>query len=273
MSTPQPPEERLFSLRNKWFTWSVGLTVGTAAVSILIGFVWLPSAKKDPQFSGLWNAICSAAGVPRQWGEVQTPVAPTEKLSTVVLTPDTFVATNSLSIGRGATLSLRCTMCHGPQGLSYANSPNLAGQYESVIYKQLRDFQSGARVNAVMSPMARNLSDQDMKDLAAYYASLPRLRIGRAGAPPMPEIVASGAPMRNIPPCAACHGPANGKPGAPWLEGEPEVYIRAQLLAFASGDRHNDTSEQMRNVARQMTPDEIDAAARFYSASPPPQTP
>lgn len=98
-----------------------------------------------------------------------------------MLTPDTFAAANSLSIGRGATLSLRCTMCHGPQGLSYANSPNLAGQYEDVVYKELRDFQSGARVNPVMSPMARNLSDEDMKDLAAYYASLPRLRVGAVG--------------------------------------------------------------------------------------------
>lgn len=146
-----------------------------------------------------------------------------------------------------------------------------AGQYEDVIYKQLRDFQSGARVNPVMSPMAQNLSDQDMKDLAAYYAFLSRLRVGRVGAPPMPEIVASGAPMRNIPPCAACHGPTNGKPGAPWLEGEPEVYIRAQLLAFVHGERRNDTSEQMRNVARQMTLEEIDEAARFYSASPAPR--
>jgi cytochrome c553 len=274
MSTPQPPsEERLFSLRNRWFVWSVGLTIGVAVVSILIGFVWLPSVKQDPQFRGLWNAICSAAGVPRQWGVTEAPVASTQKTSTVVLTPDTFAATSSLSIGRGATLSLRCAMCHGPQGLSYADSPNLAGQFESVIYKELRDFQSGARVNPVMSPMAKNLSDQDMLDLAAYYASLPRLRIGRPGGPPMPEIVASGAPMRNIPPCAACHGPANAKPGAPWLEGEPEVYIRAQLLAFVSGERHNDTSEQMRNVARQMTPDEIDAAARFYAASPPPRRP
>lgn len=274
MSTPQSPgEERLFSLRNRWFTVSVGLTLGVAVVSILIGFVWLPSVKQDPQFSGLWNAICSAAGVPRQWGVTETPVTGPVKTSTVVLTPDTFAATGSLSIGRGATLSLRCTMCHGPQGLSYANSPNLAGQYESVVYKQLRDFQSGARVNPVMSPMAQNLSDQDMKDLAAYYASLPRMSVGRPGGPPMPEIVGSGAPMRNIPPCAACHGPGNNKPGAPWLEGEPEVYIRAQLLAFVHGDRHNDTSEQMRNVARQMTPAEIDAAARFYAASPVPPRP
>ncbi|GAB6849336.1 c-type cytochrome [Paraburkholderia kururiensis] len=270
MSTPRPPEARLFSLRNPWFTVSVGLTLAIAVVSILIGFVWLPSAQKDPQFTGLWNAICSAAGVPQKW-LVEQPVVSSVKTSTAVLTPQTFAGTDALSIGRGATLSLRCTMCHGPQGLSFANSPNLAGQYESVVYKQLKDFQSGARVNAVMSPMAANLSDQDMKDLAAYYASLPRMNTstGTAAALPMPAIVATGSPMRNIAPCASCHGPADNKPGAPWLEGEPLVYIRAQLLAFAAGDRHNDTSEQMRNVARQMTRDEIEAAARFYAGQQP----
>ncbi|AJY07548.1 c-type cytochrome [Burkholderia sp. SIMBA_043] len=266
MRTPPPPEARLFSLRNRWFTVSVGLTVAVAGVSALIGFVWLPSAQTDPQFKGLWNAICSAAGVPQQW-LVSQPVVSSTKTSTAVLTPQTFAGTDGLSIGRGATLSLRCTMCHGPQGLSFANSPNLAGQYESVVYKQLKDFQSGARTNAVMTPMATNLSDQDMKDLAAYYASLPRVRVG-ASAGPAPAIVATGSPMRNIAPCASCHGAAENKLGAPWLEGEPLVYIRQQLLAFAAGERHNDTSEQMRNVARHMTRDEIEAAAKFYSGRP-----
>jgi cytochrome c553 len=272
MSTPRPPDdERLFTPRNRWFVASVGATLAVAVVSILIGFIWLPSVKDDPHFTGLWNAICSAAGVPRQWGEIEAPVVGAQKTTAVVLTPQTFASTNSLSIGRGATLSLRCTMCHGPRGLTYANSPNLAGQYEGAIYKQLRDFQSGVRTNPVMSPMVKTLSDQDMKDLAAYYASLPRLSIARPGGPPVPEIVASGAPIRNIAPCAACHGPGNVKPGAPWLEGAPEAYIRSQLRAFATGERYNDISGQMRNVARQMTPEEIDAAARFYAGSPVPR--
>jgi cytochrome c553 len=156
-------------------------------------------------------------------------------------------------------------MCHGPQGLSQANSPNLAGQYQTVIYKQLKDFQSGARKNAVMSPMVAALSDQDMRDLAAYYAYLPKVVAYHPGNAPVPLIVASGAPMRNIAPCASCHGAADHKLGTPWLEGEPAAYIRAQLQAFASGERHNDISEQMRNVARQMSAQEIEASARYYA--------
>ena len=120
--------ERLFSLRNRWFTVSVGLTAGVAIVSFLIGFVWLPSVQTDSQFAGIWNAICSAAGVPQQW-LVSTPVTSRVKTSEVVVTPTMMAHPDALSIGRGATLALRCTMCHGPQGISQANSPNLAGQY------------------------------------------------------------------------------------------------------------------------------------------------
>ncbi|AOJ10740.1 cytochrome C [Burkholderia sp. ABCPW 14] len=257
--------ERLFSIRNRWFTVSVGLTLFAVVASVLIGFVWLPSVQKDAQFQGIWNAICSAAGVPRAWLPSQ-PEPATVKTSAVVVTPQMMTQTDSLSIGRGATLAMRCTMCHGARGMSDANSPNLAGQYAAVIYKQLKDFQTGARTNAVMAPMVVNLSDQDMRDLAAFYSYLPRAAAKPAANPP--KIVASGAPMRNIAPCASCHGGMDNKVGGPWLEGEPEVYIKAQLQAFASGARHNDISAQMRNVARQMTPDEIAAAARYYAGRP-----
>jgi cytochrome c553 len=255
--------ERLFSLRNRWFTTSVGLVLLAVVSSVLIGFVWLPSAQKDAQFQGLWNAICSAAGVPNAWLPSK-PEPAVIKTSEVVVTPQMMAGADGLSVGRGATLAMRCTMCHGERGMSDANSPNLAGQYAAVVYKQLRDFQSGARTNAVMEPMVANLSDQDMRDLAAYYAYLPRAATKPAANPP--RIVASGAPMRNIAPCASCHGGMDNKVGGPWLEGEPEAYIEAQLHAFASGERHNDISEQMRNVARQMTSDEIAAAARYYAS-------
>jgi cytochrome c553 len=166
------------------------------------------------------------------------------------------------SIGRGATLALRCTMCHGARGMSLANTPNLAGQDPIAIYKQLVDFQTGARKSAIMAPVAVGLSDPDMRDLAAYYAYLPRVApeaSASAGEPP--RIVADGAPMRSIAPCGACHGTLESKPGAGWLGGQPVVYLRAMLDAFASGTRHNDIGEQMRNVARGLTPEEIQAAA------------
>ncbi|WP_244850189.1 cytochrome c [Caballeronia sp. SL2Y3] len=259
-------EERLFTFRNRWFATSVIGTVGIAAVSALIGFVWLPSAQRDASFTGVWNAICSAAGVPRAWYSGDTTVQPTIKLSAVEVTPQMLAHASANSIGRGATLALRCTMCHGERGMSEANSPNLAGQYASVIYKQLMDFQTGARTNAVMSPMAANLSDQDMRDLAAYYASLPRPPAQRKVSDSLaPGIVSHGAPMRNVAPCAACHGGIDNKAGSPWIDGLPAAYTKAQLIAFANGTRTNDINEVMRNVARNMTPEEIDAASAYYA--------
>ncbi|WP_144156263.1 c-type cytochrome [Paraburkholderia sp. BCC1885] len=261
-------DERLVSLRNQWFVASVGATLAVFLFSAFVGFIWLPSVQKDAQFQGLWNAICSAAGVPRTWYS-EAPVESTVRTSSVIVTPQMLEHSSPVSIGRGATLAMRCTMCHGVRGLSEANSPNLAGQYAAVVYKELQDFRSGARTSAIMTPMVAGLSDQDMKDLAAYYSYLPRLHAYHPGsAGDAPRIVMSGAPMRNIAPCASCHGGIASKAGAPWLEGQPAVYIRTQLQAFASEERRNDISEQMRNVARQMTPAEIEEAARYYSSQP-----
>jgi len=160
-------------------------------------------------------------------------------------------------------------MCHGARGLSPADTPNLAGQYPFSIYKELKDFQSGARVSAVMRPLVANLSDRDLRDLSAYYGYLPRLP-GQHPGPKLPQIVIDGAPMRGIAPCGACHGALDYKLGSAWLEGQPEAYLLTQLMAFASGERRNDIEGVMRNIAQRMTQDEIAAAAQYYANTPPP---
>jgi cytochrome c553 len=258
-------DERLFSAANPWTRAAVGGVLAILIVSVLVGFLWVPYAQGGKTVAGLWDAICRAAGAP---GARETAPAREAKLasSDVIMVPQ-MISADSTSVGRGATLALRCTMCHGARGMSDANTPNLAGQNAESIYKQLRDLQSGHRESAIMAPHARNLSDQDMRDLAAYYAYLPRLR-----PPPglleqlrAPRLVQVGAPMRNIAPCASCHGGSDRKTASPTLEGEPENYIRAQLRAFAGGTRRNDINAQMRSVARQMTPEEIDTVAKYYS--------
>jgi cytochrome c553 len=196
-------------------------------------------------------------------------IQPDFKTSNVVMTSEMLTRPDQVSIGRGATLAQRCAICHGPQGVSDANSPNLAGQFAAVTYKELVDFKTGARVNVVMSPFAANLSNQDMLDIAGYYAFLPRVpsnKLDPAMVPP--PIVTIGAPMRNIAPCGSCHGDIDNKAGSPWLGGQSAVYIKAQLQAFAAGTRRNDISQQMRNIARQMTAEEIDQVARYYEAQP-----
>ena len=159
-------------------------------------------------------------------------------------------------------------MCHGARGLSQAAIPNLAGQYAIAIYKELADFKTGARASAVMAPLVADLSDADMRDLAAYYAYLPRVLAPHSAASETPHIIAGGAPLRGIAPCGACHGEVDSKASAAWLEGQPVIYLRTQLEAFATGARHNDIGEQMRNIARRMTGEEIDAASRYYADRP-----
>lgn len=259
----------IFSSRNPYFAASVGLAAALFILTAVGGFIVLPYAQSQLQFAGLWDAICSAAGLPQRSVIPETPKT-TYRLSEAVLTPAMLARPSQESIGRGATLAQRCAICHGPTGISRADSPNLAGQYASVIYKQLLDFRSGARTNAIMTPFAVNLTDQEIAELAAYYAYLPRLPAYHPVPQlPRPRIVIYGAPLRGIAPCGSCHGSLDNKVGSPWLEGQSEAYMKDQLQAFASGQRRNDISQQMRNIARAMTPQEIDEAAAYYASQPP----
>jgi cytochrome c553 len=260
--------ESTASFRNPWFTASVGITAAIALVAAVVGFVWLPLQHPGERFNGVWDAICSAAGLVRN-APSRTQIVRADYLTTSVeIDPQMLQGASAESIGRGATLALRCTMCHGARGLSQADTPNLAGQYPVTIYKELVDFKTGARASAVMVPLVADLSDADMRDLAAYYAYLPRVSVSQTAAGEPPLIVASGAPLRGIAPCGACHGEVDSKASAAWLEGQPAIYLRTQLAAFATGARHNDIGEQMRNIARRMTPQEIDTASRYYANRP-----
>jgi cytochrome c553 len=257
--------ERLFTFRNPWFAAGVGITGAMVVLSLVAGFVILPYATTNSSFANLWDAICSAAGVPRATAVSESP-KPSIITSNVVMNPQMFGVPDARSVGRGATLAMQCAICHGSNRQGQVDTPNLEGQPAAAVYKELRDFKAAARTSAIMGPFAVKLGEQDMLDLAAYYSYLPR----QPGSHPDPAesaplVVARGAPMRNVPACASCHGTADAKPGTPWLDGQSAVYLKAQLQTFATGTRHNDISEQMRNIARQMTAAEIDEAARYYA--------
>jgi cytochrome c553 len=257
----------LFSLKNRWFTGSVAVLVLVAVAAALVGFVWLPRAHAGGAQLSLWDAICSAAGAP---GRFENAALPGEKAvfpTSVVVSSDMMGTITPQQVGNGATLALACSMCHGAQGTSPAGTPHLAGQQASALYKQLRDFKSGHRPSVIMQPMTVNLSDQDMRDLAAYYASQQRDR----PAPPLispdtPRLVRNGDPMRNIGSCASCHSPNVQRPATPTLDGMNRDYLRAQLEAFHGGTRANDINRQMRNAAHQLTTQEMDELARYYAS-------
>ena len=260
--------ERLFTFRNPWFAAGIGVTGAVAVLSLVVGFVLLPYAATNSRLTGLWDAICSAAGVPRATVVSEAPRS-TIVTSNVVMNSQMFGPPDTRSVGRGATLAMQCAICHGSNRQGQVDTPNLEGQPAAAVYKELRDFKVAARTNAIMSPFAVKLGEQDMLDLAAYYSYLPR----QPGSHPdlavtTPQVVARGAPMRNVSTCSSCHGTTDAKLGTPWLDGQSAVYLKAQLQAFATGARHNDISEQMRNIARQMTATEIDEAARYYAGRP-----
>ena len=221
----------------------------------LVGFIVLPSAQRDFTAGGIWAAICRAAGVPASWG-AEMPSTVRTPSTDVILVPAMGERGPGDAIGRGATIAVQqCSMCHGAQGASEADAPNLAGQYPEVVIKQLLDYKHGARSGSFMQTLARNLSDRDIEDIARYYDSLPKARTApaRYDETSAPALVRVGDPLRNIAPCIGCHGGTDHKFSAPWLEGMPKEYLVIQLKDFRSGARGNDSHAQMRNMTRQMT--------------------
>jgi cytochrome c553 len=258
-------EERLISLKNRWFTGSIAALVLLMVLSAAVGFVWLPRLQAQRNLATIWDAICSATGVAAPFSPPGLPDASAMRSSNVVVAPGMMAPADSQSIGRGATLAMQCTMCHGARGMSPAEAPHLAGQVAEATYKQLRDLKSGHRLSAVMQPLVANLDDRAMRDLAAYYAFLPHEHAAGGGEAAAPELVSNGAPMRAVVACMACHGAGIHKAAAPLLDGQPEAYLQAQLTAFHGAARHNDINGQMRNAVRHLTPEEIALIAKYYA--------
>lgn len=260
--------EKTFSLRNRWFTWSVAILVAIAFAAALVGFVWVPRAHARAAMESLWEAICSAAGAPAPYQGAALPEDARQYPSRVIVSATMMGGAQGASVGKGASLAMACTMCHGARGTSPAGTPHLAGQPASATYKQLRDFASGHRPSAIMQPLVRDLSDQDMRDLAAYYASLERERIAAVApvAEQTPRLVRNGDPMRSIGACASCHSPHALRPATPVLEGLSETYLHDQLKAFRDGRRRNDINRQMRNAAHGLSDGEIVELSRYYAA-------
>lgn len=184
-----------------------------------------------------------------------------------------------------------CFACHGKGGVSAIPMyPSLAGQGAKYLEKQLRDFKSDARPNIVMKGQAGLLTDEEMVNISLYYASLPLPQQETAGVGENPdeilkigEALFRGGDMTNgIPACSACHLP-NGigiAPSAfPALAGQHATYTRSQLEAFKASanmddlasdakketivQRPNDPNGMMRDIAKKMTPKQIEAVSLY----------
>jgi cytochrome c553 len=175
----------------------------------------------------------------------------------------------------------RCIECHGQlgQGSEHPNSTEakfakLAGQKQAYIVKQVQDFRSGLRKHDQMAIVARNLSDEDLVDIAAWFSSLPPMKgeggdLHEAGK----ELYEQGDAARGIQACITCHGPRGlaqgGLPTAPRLAGQEWRYLDTQLRAWREGSRKNSTDGVMSLVSRSLSDREIETISDYLAGQAP----
>ena len=165
-----------------------------------------------------------------------------------------------------------CGACHGPDGNSPApNFPKLAGQGERYLTKQMQDIKSGKRTVLEMTGLLTNLSDQDLADIAAYFAS----QKGSVGAAD-PKLVARGEQLfrggnleKGLPACTGCHSPngaGNAAASFPRLSGQHATYIAKQLTDFRkeeAGRANDGDAMTMRTIARKLSDEDIAALSSY----------
>jgi cytochrome c553 len=164
-----------------------------------------------------------------------------------------------------------CVTCHTLDGNSAAPIyPIVAGQHEQYIQKQLHDFKTGKRIDNVMRPWALTLTDQDIVNVSAYYASQ-TLKNRTASNQELVDIgekiYRGGILERNVPACMGCHGPSGaGIPSQyPQLSSQHAIYTEAQLQSFKKASRTNDPASVMQDIAFKLSDAEIKAVAEYIS--------
>jgi len=248
-------------------------------VSSLLGFVVLSRNQLNGAPLDILGAICRGLGITFDSGPTAAP-QPTLRIPTdVAWTTATLDQIRAGDAQRGAHVALNCVACHEGTAANPAHLvPTLNGMDAASTFKQLSDYRSGKRLWGVMGAIAKALTVQDSADVAAYFATrtgqlqanLPE-HIPQGGrafrqSDPAARLALAGDQQRGIAPCSACHGPGGFRLGAPPLTGQYAAYIERQLDSFAQAIRHNDIYEQMRAIAKQLTPDEIKALAEFYGS-------
>jgi cbb3-type cytochrome c oxidase subunit III len=181
-------------------------------------------------------------------------------------------------INRGQAIATQvCASCHGADGNSAGGAyPKLAGQHPEYLVKQLMDFKTQpgakqpARNNAIMAAMAAPLSNQDMVNVAAYFAAQtpkPGYAHDKNTVPLGEKIYRAGVAERAVPACASCHGPTGqGIPVQyPRLSGQWADYTVAQLTAFTQGPGARNNSDPMHTIASRLSDSDIKAVADYIA--------
>ena len=204
------------------------------------------------------------------------PAASAEPSSQVAFDLATIQLLRAADTARGEALAKesKCAKCHGDTGVSDdPEDANIAGLRASYIYKQLKDYQDKNRDDKDMLKSTRNLDDQQMADLAVWFASQTPAAVAadRNTDPSVLKLVFHGDPTRLLKACASCHG-RDGRGGQfdhPALSGQYPEYFVYTLTEFQEDDRTNDIYSRMRHIAQALTEEEIEALAGYYGTAVP----
>ncbi len=164
---------------------------------------------------------------------------------------------------------LACVACHGAAGNStITQNPKLAGQHEAYLQKQLHEFKGPTRNNAIMTVIAKGLADEDVRNLAAYLEQqkpAPGSARNKTTFDLGKKIYRAGIVEKNVPACAACHGPNGAGIPAQYarIAGQHQDYTVAQLTNFRTGARTN--SMQMTAIGKRMSDEEMQAVADYIA--------
>lgn len=189
----------------------------------------------------------------------------------LMMSPAVYAANLKGDPSKGKVIAEQvCAACHGADGNSAASAnPSLAGQHPDYIIKQLQEFKSQKRKNAIMLGMATPLSDADMANVAAYFSQQKPKQRGasdKALIEAGKKIYRGGIAAKSVPACMACHGPSGaGIPSQyPLMSGQHSAYTIAQLKAFRDGERTNNLP--MTEIAAKLSDAEIKAVAEFIQS-------
>ncbi|CAN5249305.1 c-type cytochrome [soil metagenome] len=198
-----------------------------------------------------------------------TAYASDEKATAATVKADPAKGETLYANGDSARTIPACVACHGASGNStIAQNPKLAGQHGTYVYKQLVNFKSPERNNPVMSPIAKALTEEDMKNLAAYLdgqTQKPGAAKNKNTVDLGKKIYRAGIADKNVPACAGCHGPNGAGIPAQFarLGGQHQEYTAAQLTGFRAATRKN--SAQMLTIAKRLSDDEIQAVSDYIA--------
>ncbi|PKG85102.1 cytochrome c4 [Colwellia sp. 75C3] len=221
-------------------------------------------------FSGLPSAIEQAAASATSGSSTDAATTTAVAGNVEILSSTPAAAIYKGNVAAGKSKAMVCAACHGADGNSLVPMyPSLAGQSANYLAKQLADFKSAERKDPLMAGMVAALTEEDMHDLAAFFA----VQSTNAGTGESNEaghkLYLGGDAAKGVTACIACHG-VNGKgmkqAGFPSITGQSQTYLKKQLASFRDGSRGNDNNGIMRNIAIKLSDADIEAVSQYITS-------